>query len=115
MKKILYLFAGLVAGIVTVRGQGLLKAGDLPQQKLHLSAPPVVTLNGLLGPDTTRALVMTPGRQIRNLMPDHMPCLVADLARPERMPMLRSTNKDPMPNGFHSNRPQPFYLKPVEK
>jgi hypothetical protein len=108
MNRIVYLFVGLVVGMLSAHGQGLLKAGDLPQQKLHLLPPPALTLNGLLGSDTTRALVMTPEGPFRNLMPDHMPCLVPDLTRLERMPMLRSANRDPMPNGFRASIPRPF-------
>jgi hypothetical protein len=115
MKRILYLFVGLILGMVSVLGQGLPNAGSLPQQKLHLLPPPALTINGLFGSDTTRALVMTPEGPIRNLMPDHMPCLVPDLARAERMPMLRSGNRDAMPNGYPLRKAEPFYIRPGQQ
>lgn len=51
-------------------------------------------------PDSLRALVAMPDRTVRVLAPDRMPCVVPNLARLERMPVLRARNGDPMPNGF---------------
>jgi hypothetical protein len=40
----------------------------------------------------------------RVMAPDRMPCLVPDLVRVERMPVRRTANADPMPNGFRPER-----------
>jgi hypothetical protein len=84
MKRIFYLFFGLLLG-----------AGSVSAQVIGFSPRP----------DSIRILVTAAGGRVRVMAPDRMPCLVPDLARVERMPALRSTNKEPMPNGFHSYRP----------
>jgi len=113
MKRILFLFFGLSVVAISAFGQGPLKADDkLLQWKLHLPAPSAGQLgfsggqlNGFLPlPETARAMAVTQRGMIRVLQPDHMPCVVPDLARVERMPTFRAANKDPMPNGFRLSK-----------
>jgi hypothetical protein len=87
MTKILCFFFGLVSVGISASGQ----------------QSPNLSLKGFLPlPDTLQVLSMASPEQIRNMKPDRMPCLVPDLARLERMPVRRSSNADPMPNGFPS-------------
>jgi len=53
---------------------------------------------------------------VRILRPDHMPCLVADLSKVERMPVkqLDSRLVRPMPNGTPDGRPR-IELAPKKK
>jgi hypothetical protein len=92
MKRIVYLFLGLMLG-----------AGSASAQVIGF--PPRL--------DSVRVLVAVSEGKVRAMAPDRMPCMVPDLARVERMPMLRSANKDPMPNGFRLGGFQPLYAKPV--
>jgi hypothetical protein len=91
MKGSFYLFFGLLLGTGAASGQ----------------------VTGFLRrPDTALELVAMTGGKFRAMAPDRMPCVVPDPARLERMPTLRSANKDRMPNGFQLGRPQPFYIRP---
>ncbi|HTR28523.1 MAG TPA: hypothetical protein VMH27_04600 [Puia sp.] len=100
MKGILFLFLGLLSGAASVCAQAT-----------RMSP----------WPDSGRILLVGPQPGIRIMKPDGMPCLMADLARLERMPTLRSSNSDPMPNGFYLpgrriiGRSGPFPGKPDEK
>jgi hypothetical protein len=109
MKSIFYLLLGLMKG-AAADAQGLPKsASALLQWKLQITGPPPLSISGLL--------------QSRVMKPDHMSCLIPDVAKVERMPVCRSANADPMPNGFHLNGPRriyvmpghPFYVKPGDK
>jgi hypothetical protein len=44
---------------------------------------------------------------VRILLPDHMPCLVTDLSKVERMPIKKLDSRwiRPMPNGVPDGRP----------
>ena len=105
MNRIVYLFFLLIAGAVSVRGQGSLHL-TLPSAGQDIRFTPL--------PDTMRGLAaMTDGR-IRTLQPDQMRCLLPDLSRVERMPLLWSLSADPMPNGArvdkYSARPPRIYF-----
>ncbi|HEV3326950.1 MAG TPA: hypothetical protein VG052_15150 [Puia sp.] len=101
MKGMLYLLFGLLVG-ATAHGQHLPGADStLLQWKLKVMRPPGLSINGLQpSPDTVSGLLTIPGGLVRVLKPDRMPCLVADISKVERMPGCRSSNADPMPNGF---------------
>src|SRR5271170_4093551 len=117
MTKILCLFFGLVAGGISVFGQQPFKAGDnIRQWKLQLQPSPGLSLKGFLpSPDTVQALASTSPEWIRNLKPDHMLCLFPDLGRVERMPVRRSSNADPMPNGLRPGRTWSMEIRPAGK
>jgi hypothetical protein len=99
MKGILYLFLGLVLGACSASAQ---VTGFSPRT------------------DSGRILIVGLQANIKAMAPDRMPCLIPDLARKQRMPTLRSTNADPMPNGLWRQgkiivgRPGPVFLKPEE-
>jgi hypothetical protein len=92
MKRIVYFFFGLMLG-----------AGSASAQVIGFS-PRL---------DSVHVLITMAEGKVRAMAPDRMPCRVPDLARVERMPMLRSANKDPMPNGFRLGGLQPLYVKPA--
>jgi hypothetical protein len=100
MKGILYLFLGLLLG-----------AGSVSAQVTGYSP----------WPDSARFLVVGPRVNIKAMTPDRMPCLMPDLSRLDRMPILRSSSGDPMPNGLRYpgrrmiGRPGPVLIKPDEK
>lgn len=113
MKKILYLFFVMAAGAASAFGQIPPGAMDLSKGKLHLTPPPPLTINSFLTEDPALAPAVIAAGPIKSLMPDHMPCLVPDLARVERMPVSRSLNADPMPNRSH---PEPrLFVMPGDR
>ena len=108
--KILYLtlLGAALLGNVFVFGQG--RKPDL----LHFSRPGLEfgqTMPGYIKPPMVLKLAPHEGRSqrkqrsiytgdsVRILSPDRMPCLVPDLSRVEAMPVQRSLNLEPMPNG----------------
>ena len=116
MKSIIYLFFLLVAGAASVHGQSappvfplappVFPPAPSPSHLLPIPSPG----NGLLLPGHQADIppgsplsplnVLLPSDPIRILRPDNMPCLVANLARVERMPVRRMTNAERMPNGY---------------
>jgi hypothetical protein len=113
MKSILYLLLGLMM-VAAADGQGLPKSDSaLLRWKLQITGPSLLSISGLLqSPEKPQGLLSTPEGPVRVLKPDFMPCLIPDLARVERMPTLRSGNKDPMPNGYRMSGPRPIYVMP---
>lgn len=91
MKGIFCLFFGLSLGA----GGLIVGAGTASAQAMGFLVPP----------DSLHILLTGPIGAIRTMSPDRMPCLVPDLARLERMPILRSRNGDPMPNGSGEKPP----------
>jgi hypothetical protein len=124
MKSILYLLLGLMMG-AAADGQGLPKSDSaLLRWKLEVTGASPLSISGLLqSPEKAQGLLSTPEGPVQVLKPDHMSCLIPDVAKVERMPVCRSANADPMPNGFHLNGPRPvyvlpghpLYVKPVDK
>jgi hypothetical protein len=100
MKGILYLFLVPLLGAGSVSAQG---AGYSPW------------------PDSGRFPVVGPRVNKMAMAPDRMPCLTPDVTGLDRMPILRSSNSDPMPNGLRHpgrrilGRPGPVLIKPDEK
>jgi hypothetical protein len=86
MKVILCLFFGLIAGGV----YGQLRLDTLPSPMKRAlgwkQLPPAI-------------LVIKAGLPVRIMQPDHMSCVVANLALLESMPVGRMKSTDPMPNG----------------
>ena len=110
MKKIGYLFFMLVAaGAATAYGQTAPGITNLPKWKLQMTSPPSLTISGFSINDTARTLSVAAEPPMHRLMPDHMPCLVPDMLRVERMPVKWSRNADPMPNKSH---PAPMFVLP---
>jgi hypothetical protein len=113
MKGIFYLLLGLMMG-AAADGQGLPKSDSvLLQWKLKITDPFSLSISCLLqSPEMAQGLLSTPGGPVRVLKPDFMSCLVPDLAKVERIPIRWEASADPMPNGFHLNRPRPIYVVP---
>jgi hypothetical protein len=94
MKGLFYLFCVLVLGTGSVSGQ-------------VIGFPPLL--------DSGRILISGPKGGIKTMAPDRMPCLVPDVTRVERMPILRPSNADPMPNGFRRERGWSLEVRPAGK
>jgi hypothetical protein len=84
MKGIFCLFSLLVLGVASASAQVI---GFLPRL------------------DSGRILISGPKGWIKTMAPDHMPCLVPDVTRVERMPIVRTSNADPMLNPFKGKVP----------
>ena len=88
MKVILCLFFGLIAATRGVYGQ------------LHLDTLPSPMKRALGWKQLPPAiLTIKAGPLVRIMQPDHMSCVVANLALLEPMPVGRMKSNDPMPNG----------------
>src|SRR5271170_7585345 len=113
MKSIFYLLLGLIM-VAAADGQGLPKSDSaLLRWKLQVTGPSPLSINGLpQSPEKPQDLWSTPGRPVRVLKPDHMSCLIPDVAKVERMPVCQAANADPMPNGFHLSWPRQIYVMP---
>jgi hypothetical protein len=92
MKVILCLCFGLIAGTLGVYGQ--LRLDTLP-------SPTKRVLGWKELPPGT--LAIKAGRSVRIMQPDHMPCVVANLALLQRMPVILMKSTDPMPNGAQAS------------
>ena len=113
MKSILYLLLGLMMG-AAADGQGLPKSDSaLLRWKLEVTGPSPLSISGLLqSREKAQGLLSTPEGPVRVLKPDHMSCLIPDVAKVERIPIRWEASADPMPNGFHLNGPRPVYVIP---
>ena len=88
MKVILCLFFGLIAATRGVYGQ------------LHLDTLPSPMKRALGWKQLPPAILTIKGRpSARVMQPDHMSCVVVNLALLEPMPVGQMKSNDPMPNG----------------
>ena len=87
MKVIFCLFFGLVAGTSSVYAQ------------LRLDTLPSPMKKALGWKELPPAFLTVSSSSVRIMPPDHMSCVIANLALSEPMPVRRMKSTDKMPNG----------------